>query len=194
MVASMAWTKHRLQRLSRQIRRFARGRGGSTAVEFAMIALPFFALLIGIFEIGMIFLVSTTLEDSTNKAAREIRTGTLQTGATTETAQLFANKICSGEMSWLGLQCAANLEVDVRTFSQFQSVSQASPVVNGALQPQNQLMFQMGGPGDIVLVRTYYPWKLIAPLLDGLTAQTSGGQTLITATATFRNEPYPVAP
>ena len=190
----MGWTNHRLQALSRQTRRFARGRRGATAVEFAMIALPFFALLLGIFEVGMIFLISTTLEDATNAAARQIRTGALQTGGTTETAQLFANQICAGRMSWLGLQCAANLEVDVRTFSQFQSVSLPSPITNGSLQPQSQLLFQMGGPGDIVLVRTYYPWKLIAPLLDGMTAQTGGGQTLISATATFRNEPYPSTP
>ena len=52
----------------------------------------------------------------------------------------------------------------------------------------------MGGPGDIVVVRAYYPWTLIAPLMDGMTAKTNSGQTLLSATATFRNEPYPTTP
>ncbi len=181
------------RKLTRAVRRFARGQDGAAAVEFALVALPFFALLLGIIEIGMIYLISTTLEDATGNAARLIRTGSLQTQATTETASAFQAAICN-KLSWLGSQCTSKLEVDVRTFAQFQSVSLPSPVANGKLQPQSQLQFTMGGPGDIVLVRAYYPWTLIAPALDGMTSQTSGGQLLITATATFRNEPYPTTP
>ncbi|QUD86750.1 TadE/TadG family type IV pilus assembly protein [Phenylobacterium montanum] len=175
------------------MRRFSRGERGAAAVEFALIALPFFALLMGIIEVGMIFLISTTLEDATNLAARQIRIGAMQSQATPETASAFQAAICS-HLTWLGSSCASNLEVDVRTFSQFQSVTLPNPIASGKLQPQSQLQFRMGGPGEIVLVRAYYPWNLIAPHIDGMTAQTSGGQTLITATATFRNEPYPSTP
>jgi hypothetical protein len=50
-------------------------------------------------------------------------------------------------------------------------------------------MFQMGGAGDIVLVRAYYPWTLIAPSLDGAIQSLSNGTKLISAATTFRNEP-----
>ena len=189
----MGRTIRHSRKLTEPLRGFARGERGAAAVEFALIALPFFALLMGIVEVGMIFLISTTLEDATNTAARQIRLGAMQTQTTAETATAFQGAICNN-LTWLGSSCTSNLEVDVRTFSQFQSVTLPNPISSGKLQPQSQLQFQMGGPGEIVLVRAYYPWNLIAPLIDGMTAQTSGGQTLITATATFRNEPYPTPP
>ena len=34
------------------LKRFARARRGATAVEFAMVAVPFLALVFGIFELG----------------------------------------------------------------------------------------------------------------------------------------------
>ena len=48
----------------------------------------------------------------------------------------------------------------------------------------------MGGPGDIVVVRAYYQWGLFTPLMNQALETLSGGKTLITSTATFRNEPY----
>jgi Flp pilus assembly protein TadG len=167
--------------------RFAKGRGGSAAVEFAMVALPFLMLICGILEISMIYLVSTTLENATSDVARQIRTGQLQTagGATSTT---FISSIC-GELSWLGSSCTSNLFVDVRTFASFSSVTQPSPIQNGLIN-QNNLTFTPGTAGDIVLVRAFYQWKLFSPLIDQMSASLNGGSTLITATAAFKNEPY----
>ena len=61
------------------LRRFARADRGATAVEFAMIALPFLALIFSVFELGMIFIGSSAVEAATVSAARQIRTGQLQT-------------------------------------------------------------------------------------------------------------------
>ena len=165
----------------------------ATAVEFALIALPFVMLLIGIVEIGMVFMVATALESATDVAARQIRVGTLQTAATAPTAAAFKTSVCNN-MVWMSGACTANLEVDVRTFTQFQGVSLPNPVSSGALLPQNQLQFSLGGPGSIVLVRTYMPWTLMAPVLDKMATQTSSGQIIINATTAFRNEPYPSSP
>lgn len=175
---------------SRFLARFSRDEAGmTTTLEFAFVAAPFFALLFGIIELGMIFLVSTTLESATDVVARQIRTGELQI-AGGATAVTFAKQICAeGIVSWLGSNCAANLSIDVRTFAQFQNANVADPVTNGALN-KPALTFQPGGPSDIVLVRTFYVWTLIAPGLDGAIQQLSGGKILITSTATFRNEPY----
>jgi Flp pilus assembly protein TadG len=176
------------RRADRLLARFAEGRRGSAAVEFAMVALPFVALIFGILEISMIYLVSTTLENATSDVARKIRTGELQTSGG-ETASTFAGRICS-ELAWLGsANCAANLYVDVRTFSSFSGVTQPSPISNGAVNTK-ALQFQLGSAGDIVLVRAFYQWTLFTPVLDGLAAQLNGGSTLITATAAFKNEPY----
>ncbi len=168
--------------------RFRRARGGSVGVEFAILAAPFLALLFGIIELGMMYLIDTTLEGATADAARQIRTCQLQ-NAGGATAASFKALVCNqSEVSWLGANCVANLQVDVRTFATFSATAVPDPVSNGQFDT-NSLMFQMGGAGDIVLVRAYYPWTLIAPSLDGAIQSLSNGTKLISAATTFRNEP-----
>lgn len=176
-------------RFGRLLARFANGRRGAAAVEFAMVALPFLMLIFGIMEISMIYLVSVTLENATVEAARQIRTGNFQNGsASDQTAAYFQGQIC-GQLSWLGSNCSSNLFVDVRTFTSFASINQPNPIQNGQIN-QNNLSFQTGGAGDIVMVRAFYQWTLFTPMLDGMVASMNGGSTLITATSTFKNEPY----
>ena len=176
-----------VHRLRAGLSRFSRGRSGSTAVEFAMLAMPFLGLLFGIIELGMIYLISTTLDNATTDAARQIRTGSVQTSGSA-TANSFATLVCN-EMSWLGSNCTANLSVDVRTFTTFSSTNVADPITSGTFNT-GSLLFQTGGPDDIVLVRTYYPWTLVVPFLDGSVARLSNNKTLIESSTTFRNEPY----
>src|SRR5580698_6774733 len=102
----MSMAQSRLDRLRAALTRFRSGRGGSTAVEFAMLALPFLGLLFGIIELGMIYLISTTLDNATTDAARQIRTGQLQLAGGATSAS-FATVVCN-EMSWLGSNCTAN--------------------------------------------------------------------------------------
>jgi len=175
------------QRPRSLLARFRRASEGSAAVEFAMLAMPFLGLIFGIIELGMIYLIDTTLENATVDAARQIRTCQLQqtSGATAAT---FKTLVCN-ELTWLGTACASNVQVDVRTFSTFTGTNTASnPVTNGQFQTSS-LQFQMGSAGDIVLVRAYYPWTLITPFLDGSVQDLSNGSKLITAATTFRNEP-----
>jgi Flp pilus assembly protein TadG len=174
-------------RLHRFAARFAKGRRGAAAVEFALVAIPFLALTFGIIEIGAIYVVSVALENATNQAAREIRTGQLQiTGGAT--AASFKTLVCN-QLTWMGSSCASNLYVNVETFSNFQTIAQPSPIKSGAVD-QSSLVFQMGGPGDVVMVQTFYQWTVLAPALDYIGTPLSGGQTLLTSTAVFRNEPY----
>jgi len=180
-------TMHAKKRLRGLPVRFARGRAGSTAVEFAMIALPFLALIMGIIELSMIYLVSTTLENATADVARMVRTGQLQTSGTTQNASSFTTKIC-GELAWLS-SCSSNLYVDVNKISSWSSYSTTPPTKNGQIDT-TQLNFNMGGPGDIIMVRAFYQWTLFTPVLDGMAATLNGGTTLITSTSAFRNEPY----
>jgi len=170
-----------------RLRTFVRADSGAAAVELALVAMPFFALLFAIVELALIFLVSSSLENATEQAARTIRTGQFQNGGTT-TAQAFKTEICNN-FGWLQADCSTNLSVDVRTFATFQSVTAPQPVTNKVFNPA-ALTFVPGGPGDIVVVRAYYQWPLIAPLMSQALETVNGGKNLITTTATFRNEPY----
>jgi len=187
MSAAPKRPQSRSRRAPNLLVRFQQAHSGSAAVEFAMLALPFLGLVFGIIELGMIYLLDTTLENATVDAARQIRTCQLQQTAS-PSATTFQTLVCN-EMTWLGTNCAAKLQVDVRTFSSFAGTNnQANPVSNGVFQTSS-LQFQMGSAGDIVLVRTYYPWTLITPFLDGSVQDLSNGTKLISAASAFRNEP-----
>jgi Flp pilus assembly protein TadG len=115
-----------------------------------------------------------------------IRTGQMQSNSAT--AATFTTQICS-ELSWLGSNCTSNLSVNVQTFSSFSNITAINPISNGKLNT-GALQFNMGAAGDIVLVQAFYQWTLIAPMIDGAAQPLSGGKTLISAAAAFRNEPY----
>jgi len=166
--------------------RFRRARDGAAAVEFAIVATPFLALMFGILDLGLVFLVSTTLENGVEEASRKIRTGELQ--AAGGTATTFKTAVCD-ELSWLGAGCSSALHVDVRTFTTFAGVTSGDLTTNGAFD-DTKTQFSTGSSESIVLVRVYYEWDLMAPLMNPGLKNLSNGKRLISATATFRNEPY----
>ena len=51
---------------------------GFTAVEFAIVAMPFLLLLFGIISVCLYFFTNFTIENASWQAARAIRTGQLQ--------------------------------------------------------------------------------------------------------------------
>lgn len=176
-----------MQRVRSALARFSRDeRGGNTTVEFALIATPFFMLIFGVLELGLVFLVTTTLENATIAAGRKVRTGELQGSG--GSASTFKAEVCNN-MSWLGSSCSSNLYVDVRTFTSFSTVTQPSPVVGGVVDPAS-LSFTPGVGNDIVLVRSYYTWTIITPLLNASLVNLSGNKRLITTAVAFRNEPF----
>ena len=167
-------------------RRFAAARRGATAVEFALVATPFLALMFGVLELGLVFMVSTTLDNATEAAARTIRTGQLQ--AAGGSANTFKTAVCNN-MTWLGSSCAAKLTVDVRTFPKFGDVVMSPPVTAGKVDA-SKTNFTPGGGEDIVVVRAYYEWTLITPMLNAGLSTLGGTKRLVYSTVTFRNEPY----
>jgi Flp pilus assembly protein TadG len=178
----------RVERATRLVARFARARGGASAVEFAIIATPFFMLVFGIVELGLLFMAGTTIEAATLDASRAIRTGQLQQSGN-NTAAAFKTSVCNN-MVWIsGADCTSNVVVDVRTFADFAAISLAPPVTGNALDP-TKTTFNSGGACSIVLVRVFYPYTLMAPLYEPGMPNLGPTQRLITATVAFRNEDY----
>lgn len=183
--ASSVLARHR-RRAAALLARFGVASGGATAVEFSIVALPFLALTFATLELGLVFMISTSLENAVDNAARRIRTGEFQ--STGGGAPAFKTLVC-GSAPLLS-NCSSKLTVDVRTFADFNATDADDPVnAQGQLNPQ-AITFQAGGPEDIVLVRAYYEWNLITPLLNDSLVNAGGGKRLISAAAAFRNEPF----
>ncbi len=171
-------------RVRRATRRFAIARAGSAAIQFVLVAPPFFLLMLGIIETAMVMFVSTHLEGAVHDAARQIRTGNVQGAA--DPIATFQGILC-GELV-VAIQCGSNMIIDVRPFNQFQSVS-FTPYYDQDGNPSGNV-FNPGTAGDIVLVRVAYNWRIMTPLLGQLLSTASGNRRVIEAAGAFRNEPY----
>jgi len=180
-------TRRRWALATARMMRLADEERGATAVEFAMIGAPFVFLVLTVLELAMVFLVYTTLENAMATASRTIRTGAMQTSGTS-TAAAFATQICNN-MGWLQSSCAGQLQVDVRTETLFANPSEPDPMATGTFN-KAALTFTPGTAGQIVLVRAFYQWPLMIPVMDAALSKSNNGMDVIIATTTFVNEPY----
>src|SRR3954447_21573898 len=84
--------------IRKALRRFRRSRRGSAAVEFALVAPIFFALLFAIIETAIVFFAGQVLETVTQDSARMIMTGQAQSGGYSQSQ--FKTYVC-GKVSIL---------------------------------------------------------------------------------------------
>lgn len=164
--------------------RFIRNRSGVAAVEFALIAAPFFFLLFAMIEIAAVFFLGSVLENAVLETARDIRTGRAQSSGMSAAA--FRTEVCDRIVV---LGSCDNVEIDVRVFQDFDGVDQSSPIDDGAMNTDD-FGFDPGDAGDIVLVRVFYRWQLLTPGFTAALSNMDGNQYLVTAATVFRNEPF----
>ena len=190
----------RFKNLCRRLRTDAEK--GSAAIEFAMVAPPFFLLLMATIESGVMFFAQSTLQNAVNDAARLVRTGqsacfTKDSSGTcmSMTADQFRTQICN-EVNILLQVCTkdssgnSDLQFDVKAYSAgFGGVTNSSPLDTHGDLP-NLTAFNTGNACDVVLVRAYYRWPVITPGLNILLANMRGSYHLLATAAAFRNEPY----
>jgi Flp pilus assembly protein TadG len=165
--------------------RFRRNKKGAAAVEFALVAPMFFAVLFAIIEMALVFFASQILETVAQDTSRLIMTGQAQNAAYTQ-AQ-FKNAVCAKLVTMF--DCVNGISIDVQSYKAFSTVDISEPIDAGKnfVPPNNYLP---GGPGDIVVVRMFYKWPLFVTGLGFNIANVGTNQRLLTATAAFQNEPY----
>jgi len=174
-----------LRRFVRHAHTFLRRRDGVSALEFSLIAIPFFMLVLGILDVALVFWAGFELENATAATARLVRTGQAQHASwssTQLTAQLCAKVVILAN-------CTTALRLNVQTFATFAAITAPTPLTpNGAVS--NNTAYTLGSAGSIVLVTAYYEWTLTNPLTKATFANLSNGNYLLQASAAFRNEPY----
>ncbi len=163
---------------------FFRRRGGVALLEFAVIAIPFFMLIIGIVEVGLLTWAGYELENGAVVAARLVRTNQAQSAGYTA-AQLQA-QLCQNVV--LLPNCASKVQLNVQTFTTFAGITVPNALdQNGALR--TNFTYSPGVSGSIVLFTAYYEWPLTTPLITAALANLADGNYLLQSTIAFRNEP-----
>ncbi|TVQ82274.1 MAG: pilus assembly protein [Micavibrio sp.] len=164
-----------------------RNKDGAVAVEFALVAVPLFIVIIGILEMCLFFAAGMALEGAAQDSARVIRTGEAQKTGDPLTA--FEDRVCKN--SGILMKCGdISYEVIEISGGSFYSVAEYEPQFDedGEMISQG---FAPGGVESTVLVRLAYRYKFTTPLIGGLMGDGLGGGGFThLSTVIIRNEPY----
>lgn len=171
-------------------RRFVRDEGAAAAVEFAMVALPLFAIIMAALQAALVLLAEQELEHATDEAGRLVMTGQVsstsgQSGYLTQ-AQ-FTQKVCSFLPALFN---CSNLMVNMTTASSFSSLNTSAPSYT-TLQ-QNQWSYSTGAHGltpDTVILQVMYEWPVFGNIMNFNLSNLANGKRLLMATSVFKNEP-----
>ncbi|HAJ89575.1 MAG TPA: pilus assembly protein [Rhodospirillaceae bacterium] len=173
--------------MGRFVRRWWKGEDAATAVEFALVAFPFFYLLVGIIELSIMFAAMSTLDAATNDAARLIRTGQVQQ-TNGDPRQMFEDVLCGKVKGFIPCNAIQYEVITMDGFSDFASYP-ASFDEDGNLQSAG---FDPGSVDDVVLIRAAYRYPLLTPLLGAAFADSPHNSKLMITTVVLETEPYDV--
>jgi Flp pilus assembly protein TadG len=189
MIATRLATGARRLSTLASVRKLLRREDGAAAIEFAVVAAPFLALLFAIMESALMFFASQTLETAIAESSRLVLTGQAQNQG--YNLGNFQTAVCQSLSTMFNCN---NVLIDVETAQNFCSANTSLPIQNG--QIQNNFSFSPGNPGDIVVVRLMYQWPVYVSLLglSNALSNMSGNNNLMMASAAFRNEPYQSPP
>ena len=171
----------------RSAKDFGRCESGVTVVEFALVAAPFFALLIAIFQCALVFFAGRVLDETTESASRVIFTGQAQTSNMTK-AQ-FATWLCSNTFALFDCN---KFMINIQNYSSFSTANTSMPTLTFDAHGNvtNSWGYNMGSPGDIVVVQVMYQWPIVLGPLGFNLSNLSNGNRLLMSAAVFKNEPY----
>lgn len=199
--------KFRRRRLQRLFPRIVRSRDGAAAIEFTLLAIPYFMIVFAIFETFIAFTGEQLVSNAVDTLARQLRTGQITSGfssATDKTEQEFRQAFCD-EVSIL-IACSASeistpskLYLDIRSFTDFKSIPTNFTMAEKDGEKDidtKEFKFNPGGPNTINMFRAYYKWQIITdlvrPYISNIKLGTDGSKSyfLIMATTAYKNEDY----
>ena len=170
---------------------------GFTAVEFAIVALPFLLLLIGLMSVSLYFFTNFTMESAVQSAARAIRTGQMQQGqgayaglsTNADRKAAFKAAMCSKAPTFL--DCANRAVVLVQSSTTFGGI--VEPAVHEQRhdgQSSRRRLSTPARPARWCWLRSATLGSSAASCRSSSSATCNDGSMLMQASAAFRTEPY----
>ena len=182
------------------LRRLWRDDAGTTAIEFALIALAVVYLLVGIIEFAMAVTVGNSLEAATNLSSRLGKTGYVDEEAQLTQEQTIMDEVERRVGPMIDME---KLVVTHEVYNDFTSLSNpdvlADQNADGDTDDPGEWTdvdgdgFKdgadgVGGSGNVVVYRISYPWEVMTPLIAQFVSD--NGTINLTAYSVVKNEPY----
>ena len=169
-------------------RSFSRDERGVTAIEFAILGLPFFTIIFAIIETTMVFFAGQVLDSAVEDASRMLKTGRAQ--AAGYTLSDFRGLMCDYTFN---LFDCSKIRIKIQKISDF-SAAELSPTIQTCDQTTcTWAMAETCNPGvgrDVVQVLAYYRWPLLLNFPYFNMRNQPDNFRLLGATRAFRNEPF----
>jgi Flp pilus assembly protein TadG len=165
---------------------FAADSKGATAVEFALVAAPFLALLIALIQTFLVFFAQELLESVVRQSSRLVMTGQVKDQQMSQA--VFKQKVCDQVVIFFTCN---GLMVDLQVANSWSTADTSMPPLSfdSAGAVKNNWQFNPGDIGDIVVLRVTYVWPVILGPLGFNLSNLSNGNRQIMASAAFQNEP-----
>lgn len=158
---------------------------GVAAVEFGLLALPFFALFFAILESGLVFFASSVLDSAVEQSSRSIWTGQAQ--IKNHSIDDYRAEICT---KLYGLFDCNELRISVKTVGSFTSAKSTPPTDPATGDWTVAEAFSPGQSSDVELVEVHYKWPTILDIHGFNLANSGTSDRLMTAVRVFKNEPF----
>ena len=194
----------------RRLRAFTRDDRGTTAVEFAMIAFPFFIMIAIPMEIGLSYFSQRMLSHGADQTVRKLRIGALRSDRYTDdngnsvslmrdvldengdpTGEVevdeaeLKKEICRNSSMFL-FNCQ-KLIVDVRTIASWDSYD--APENGSGVLDADATGFAPGGRSSVNVLKFYYPWPRFFDWRFKTQSANRDREVYITASTAFMTEP-----
>jgi Flp pilus assembly protein TadG len=173
------------RRRARAVARFRAAEAGATAVEFALIAPAFLAMLFAVIQTTLFLFAQEMLQNAAVEAGRMFMTGSAQNGGLTQTQ--FNAAVCPMVSA---LFTCSNLQINVSTYASFSAASTSAPALYSSGSLNTTGTYSPGTQGEIMVVQLAYPWPIVGMPLGSVLANTGYGTTEMMGITAFRVEPY----
>lgn len=178
-----------------------RHKGGSVAVEFAMLAPAYFLIIIGVMESSLMMFAQHVLESASANASRVGKTGYV---AATETRQQTIMDTITRLAGFI--MDPSKIVITSETYKSFSAIGTGESFIdangNGQWDPGENYTDSngngsydsdvgtagLGNAGDIVVYTITYPWPVMTPMMSDLIG--TGGILNLTSRVVVKNEPY----
>ena len=166
---------------------WTRNNDGAAAIEFAIVAMPFFLICVAIIELAMMFTANSLMMGATQDAVRAIRTGQVQVISDPDEAENFFRQQLCDHISVALVNCN-DVQFSVSVLDSFSGANTTTQVDEEGNIDEPE--FDAGGSGDIVLVNVLYYHPLLTPLIGRFFSDSPNNTKLLTSTVVFQTEPY----
>ena len=155
-------------------------RSGTAAVEFAIIAVPFLAVLMLTFELAYDLFAQTVLDRALQSAARQVQTGQAQNLTSATFLSTILCPALDGALSCASVYVKIQRILPTATQDYFDFTTGTPTITNGQLDLSSYSggSFCNSGPAELLLVSAIYVGPSFLGLVSSTYGQSFAGQTV----------------